>query len=87
VLYFNRAKHSLIKDLPTLEPVVKPHHSVKDLAVSYEMDPVVLQQTIDEYNLGVNAKEDKFGRALREDLDPIVEPPIYATRLWPKVHF
>jgi hypothetical protein len=81
------AKHSLIKHLSKLEPVVQPHRSVKDLAESYEMDPEVLLQTIDEYNLGVNAREDKFGKALRDDLGPIVEAPFYATRLWPRVHF
>ena len=50
------------------------------------MDSNVLQQTVQDYNDGVKNGKDSFGKPLREDLKPIVTPPFYATRLWPKVH-
>jgi flavocytochrome c len=80
------AKHSLKKDLESMEPAVKSFRSVKEMAEEYGMDSVALQRTIDSYNEGVQVQHDAFGKPLRDDLLPIVEAPFYATRLWPKVH-
>jgi len=80
------AQHSLEKDLKKLEPTVKPHMSVEALAKEYGMDPVLLNETIEEYNAGVRVGKDAFGKPLRGDLGPIVSFPLYSTRLWPKVH-
>jgi flavocytochrome c len=82
------AQHSLEKDLSKCEPAVKPYRTIPDLAQSYGMDPKVLQETIDEYNSGVvkQGKDAAFGKPFRNDMGPIVKPPFYATRLWPKVH-
>mmetsp|Transcript_11826 Transcript_11826/g.32801 ORF Transcript_11826/g.32801 Transcript_11826/m.32801 type:complete len:510 (-) Transcript_11826:98-1627(-) len=81
------AKHSLNKDLGGLQPAVKCFGSVKELAELYRMDPLVLTQTVDAYNVGVSQGEDKqFGKPFRDDVKAIETPPFYATRLWPKVH-
>lgn len=80
------ARHSLEKDLHKCEPAVKPFRTIPDLAEFYGMNPKVLQETVDEYNAGVKQGKDAFGKPFRNDLGPIVEPPFYATRLWPKVH-
>ena len=80
------AQHSLEKDLSKCEPAVMGYETIADLAKAYGMDPVLLQETIDDYNKGVEEGKDSFGKPLRDDLGPIVKPPFYATRLWPKVH-
>ena len=42
---------------------------------------------LEEYNGYVEAKNDEqFGKAIPEEAQPIVEPPFYITRRWPKVH-
>lgn len=80
------AQHSLEKELSKCEPAVKAYDSIPELAKAYGMDPNVLQATVQDYNQGVARGKDSFGKPLRDDLKPIVKPPFYATRLWPKVH-
>jgi len=45
-----------------------------------------VQETVAEYNAGVEAGEDPLGKPLGRDVQPLAEAPFYATRLWPKVH-
>ena len=80
------AQHSLEKNMTKCEPAVKSYSTIAELADAYGMNPGVLQLTVDEYNAGVEQGKDSFGKPLRGDLLPIVKPPFYATRLWPKVH-
>ena len=80
------AQHSLEKDLSKCEPAVKSYEGIPELAKAYGMDPDVLQATVGDYNAGVDKGQDLFGKPLRSDVGPIVKPPFYATRLWPKVH-
>ncbi|KAK1741257.1 fumarate reductase flavoprotein subunit [Skeletonema marinoi] len=81
------AKHSLEKDLTKLEPTLKAHNSIEEVAEEYGMDPIVLRETIDKYNASVAMGEDEdFGKLLREDAAPLVKFPFYSVRLWPKVH-
>lgn len=79
------AQHSL-KEVKELEPVVKAFQSLQNLSAEYGMNADVLARTIENYNEGVSNGKDAFGKSLRNDLKPIVEPPFYAVRLWPKVH-
>jgi flavocytochrome c len=82
------AQHSLKKELATLEPAVKSYPTLTDLAQAYDIDANNLIQTVQDYNEGVKVgKDSAFGKPFREDLGPIVNPPFFATRLWPKVHF
>lgn len=80
------AKHSLKEDLAGLAPTVKSFGSIKDLAREYGMDGDVLNNTVRQYNKGVEAGDDVFKKSLRDDLKTISTPPFYAVRLWPKVH-
>jgi flavocytochrome c len=81
------AKHSLEKDLTKLEPTLKAHNSIEEVAEEYGMDPIVLRETIDKYNASVAMGDDEdFGKLLREDAAPLVKFPFYSVRLWPKVH-
>lgn len=45
-----------------------------------------MQETVEEYNAGVAAGTDPLGKPLGRDVQPLAQPPFYATRLWPKVH-
>jgi flavocytochrome c len=81
------AKHSLDKDFRKFGGVIKAANSIEDLAKEYGMDPVVLRETINSYNAGVEkGTDEQFGKPLRDDLKPLVELPFYSVRLWPKVH-
>mmetsp|Transcript_10910 Transcript_10910/g.33183 ORF Transcript_10910/g.33183 Transcript_10910/m.33183 type:complete len:177 (-) Transcript_10910:167-697(-) len=80
------AAHSF-KPLESIKPVLREFDSLEELAAAYDMDAAALGATVDDYNLGVaGARPDRFGKPLREDAEPISEPPFYAVRLWPKVH-
>jgi len=79
------AQHSL-KPLNDLEPTVKSFDTINELAKEYGMDKGILQEAIVKYNEGVETKCGEFGKPFRDDLTGIINPPYYATRLWPKVH-
>lgn len=81
----NGAQHSL-KTVKDLEPTVKSFTTLQDLAKEYGMDQSIIEETITQYNDGVNKGKDVFGKPFRNDLKGILDPPYYATRLWPKVH-
>ncbi|KAJ8599544.1 hypothetical protein CTAYLR_007130 [Chrysophaeum taylorii] len=80
------AQHSLDKDLASLAPAVRAFDNLDALADAYNMDITMLRDTIDEYNRGVAKRDDRFGKALRDDVAPIAQAPFYASRVWPKVH-
>jgi flavocytochrome c len=80
------AQHSLKSDLESLGPAVKSFGSLNALAHNYGMDYDVLNNTVQQYNKGVEAGTDAFNKPLRGDLKPIALPPFYAVRIWPKVH-
>lgn len=82
----NGAQHSLKKELDELRPAVKSFGSIEELANEYKMDMKLLTETIHAYNVGVENGKDEFGKPFRDDLTGILQPPFYATRLWPKVH-
>ncbi len=56
--------------------------SIEELAELLDRDPVELQATIDEFNAGVLAGEDEFGRD-PETMDTIDTPPYYAVGITP----
>lgn len=82
------AKHSLFAlDKLVEQGVVKKFDTLEDLAAAYNIPFDALKDTIDNYNSYVEKGEDEeFGKYLREDAKPLVTPPFYAIRLWPKVH-
>ena len=58
--------------------------SIEGLAVKIGVDPVAFKKTIDEYNAGVETKNDPFGKKLLgQKLD---KPPFYASPRVPTVH-
>jgi fumarate reductase flavoprotein subunit len=58
--------------------------SIEGLAVKIGVDPVQFKKTIDEYNVGVESKNDPFGKKLLGQ--KIDLPPFYASPRVPTVH-
>lgn len=68
--------------------VVKIFDTLEDIAVEYDMDSEILRNTVSIYNESVLQKSDnKFGKVIIENSNPIETSPYYVMRLWPKVHF
>ncbi len=67
--------------------VVKKFNHFKDLTSCYKLPFGPLKKTIDQYNQYVDQKLDKeFAKPILAGAQPLVHPPYYGIRLWPKVH-
>lgn len=67
---------------------VKKFDRLADLGASYGMPPHQLEATVNHYNKMVrNGEPDEFGKPLDQGAQSIENPPFYAIRLWPKVHY
>jgi succinate dehydrogenase/fumarate reductase flavoprotein subunit len=52
------------------------------------MPPHHLETTVNHYNKMAQAgSRDDFGKTLDQDTQPLDNPPFYAIKLWPKVHY
>ena len=68
--------------------VVSKFDALEQLASAYNIPSENLKGTIDQYNRFVLERKDNiFGKIMPDDAKPIVEPPFYAIRVWPKVHY
>jgi flavocytochrome c len=68
--------------------VVRKFETLKDLANFYKIPQKDLEKTLNNFNGNfVDGIDKYFGKPLIENSKPIVNPPYYAMRLWPKVHF
>jgi flavocytochrome c len=67
---------------------VKAFDSWAELASAYAMPVGRLEATVREYNQAIGeGGPDPFGKPLTRGAKPLVQPPFYAIRLWPKVHY
>jgi flavocytochrome c len=67
---------------------VKPFATLTELASAVEMPEGQLEMTVKSYNHSVReGGHDPFGKPLAHGAKPLVKPPFYAIRLWPKVHY
>lgn len=68
---------------------VKAFEALDTLATAYGMPCAPLTATVDRYNQMVQTeKRDEFDKPLdQSEAQPLNEPPFYAIRLWPKVHY
>lgn len=68
--------------------VVRKFDTLKELASFYKIPHKDLEETLNNFNGNfVEGVDKNFGKPLIENATPIVAPPYYAIRLWPKVHF
>ncbi len=67
---------------------VKGFATLTDLASAFAMPDGQLEKTVNSYNHAVReGGHDPFGKPLSHGAKPLVNPPFYAIRLWPKVHY
>lgn len=67
---------------------VRRFDTIRALAAAYDMPAGELESTVGAYNRAiVTGTADPFGKALANGARPINQPPFYAIRLWPKVHY
>jgi hypothetical protein len=67
---------------------VKPFATLTALASEFEMPANQLEMTVKNYNQSVmEGGQDPFGKLLAHGVKPLIKPPFYAIRLWPKVHY
>jgi len=62
--------------------IIRGDH-IKELAHQLEMDPFVLDQTIQNYNKYCQQREDPEFNRPPQHLVPIQEPPFFAVKIWP----
>ncbi len=67
--------------------VVRTFDTLRELAGFYGLDADAVDATVERFNGHIAAGADPdFGKPLIAGAAPLVEPPYYAMRLWPKVH-
>ena len=67
---------------------VKAYTTLRDLAAAYDMPHDRLEATVEDYHRATEkGRPDPFGKPLKQGAKPLVAPPFYAIRLWPKVHY
>jgi len=67
---------------------VKAFETLTDLASAFAIPEGQLETTVKSYNNTVSeGGQDPFGKPLSHGAKPLVKPPFYAIRLWPKVHY
>jgi flavocytochrome c len=73
---------------PCLEKgIVKRFDNLRELVSNYGISFDELQHTVERYNSFVADKLDKeFGKQILPDASPILTPPFFGIRTWPKVH-
>ncbi|KUG04855.1 flavocytochrome c flavin subunit [hydrocarbon metagenome] len=68
--------------------VVRKFHTLEEIAAFYEIPHKNLEEALEKFNESFEDGVDKrFGKPLIRNAAPISNPPYYAMRLWPKVHF
>ncbi len=67
---------------------VRGFENLAELAEAYKIPARELEKTVSEYNAMIKKEStDAFGKPLGKGALPLSEPPFYAVRLWPKVHY
>lgn len=68
--------------------VVRKFDTLEALSAFYGISNNNIEETLKEFNKNFKDGVDKqFGKPIIENATPIVNPPYYSIRLWPKVHF
>lgn len=67
--------------------IVLQFDSLQHISNEYALDESVFIEEIRRYNQFVTAKVDSdFYKMITDDMKPVLHPPYYVMRMWPKVH-
>ncbi len=67
--------------------VVRRFSSIEELAMANQVPLLPLKATVDAYNALIEkGRDDRFGKPMPKDLQPMTHPPYYSIRLISKVH-
>lgn len=67
---------------------VRSFATLADLAAAFAMPHGQFEMTVHQYNHAVaEGVQDPFGKPLGQNARPLVNPPFFAIRLWPKIHY
>jgi flavocytochrome c len=67
--------------------IVRKFDSLMQICEEFGLDNEVFAEEIRRYNNFVKNKSDiDFHKTITEDMKPIIHPPFYVMRMWPKVH-
>jgi len=67
---------------------VQKFNHLDQLAEAYGMPPGRFLATVKRYNRAFgDGKQDEMGKPPLPGTGPIVDPPFYGVRIWPKVHY
>ncbi|MGB3651244.1 MAG: FAD-binding protein, partial [Rivularia sp. (in: cyanobacteria)] len=67
--------------------IINIFQNLEKLALAYNLPDKALKETINQYNNYVeNYRDEEFQKPIPIDAKPL-QPPYYAIRLWPKVHY
>jgi flavocytochrome c len=67
---------------------IRVFEALEDLAAAWSVPAGPLAATAAAYNRSIaEAAPDPFGKPLHQGACPLTQPPYYAIRLWPKVHY
>ncbi len=68
--------------------IVRAFSSLEDLARHYDIDIQSLKNSVDRFNDMIEkGRDDDFNKPLLKGSSPVINPPFYAIKMWPKVHY
>jgi len=83
----NGVKRVPILDKILAKGVAKKFDTIEALADEYKVPVDALKETISNWNKYVaQGKDEEYGRYMQTDQKPMITPPFYGCRAWPKVH-
>jgi flavocytochrome c len=66
---------------------VRKFDSLNELAEAYGIPGGRFLATVERFNRAFKDGKDEMGKPLLQDSGPIVNPPFFGVRIWPKVHY
>jgi flavocytochrome c len=74
-------------DRAVTKGVVKAFDRVDDIIDFYQVPAAAFRETFSKFNqAAAEGTDSEFGKPILSGAGPLVEPPFYAMRVWPKVH-
>jgi flavocytochrome c len=67
--------------------IVRKFDTLEQISDEFGLDSVAFTEELERYNAVVKSGVDAdFAKVITQDMKPIIQPPFYVMRMWPKVH-